>query len=245
MSQPPGRGARSAHDGLVMLLVPSPLLGPATWRRVEDWLCDRGQRVHVVDFGTGPRHPDQVTDAVVAAARAADEPVVLVPHSNAGYYAPHIATAADVRMTVYVDAALPMTAAGDVALAPATFLDFLGALADEDGLLPPWTQWWDDLDGLFPDAAARRAVEREQPRLSLDYFTSRVPVPAGWSERPSAYLAFGDTYAEERRFAQRAGWPTITLDGGHLHVLHDPARVGAALLELSRAGADELPAQDV
>lgn len=216
----------------MFLLIPSPLLGPATWRPVEAWLRSQGHDARAVDLGPPPRTAARVLDAVTAAA--ADHPVVLVPHSNAGLYAPHLATLVDARATVFVDAALPATEAEglDTPLAPPAFLDFLRSLTDDDGLLPPWTRWWDDVTELFPDAATREAVERDQPRLPLTYFTSRVPVPAGWTGRPAAYLALGGTYAGERDRASRLGWPTRTLAGGHLHALHDPAAVGAAILDL-------------
>jgi hypothetical protein len=218
----------------VLLLVPSPLLGPATWRPVETWLRDQGHETHTVDFGPSPRTPARVLDAVAAAA--VDQAVVLVPHSNAGLYAPHLATLIDVRVTVYVDAALPHPASEghETSLAPPALLEFLRGLADSDGVLPPWTQWWDDVADLFPDISTRTAVEHEQVRLPLTYFTSRVPVPSGWTERPAAYLAFGDTYADERGLATRTGWPTRTIAGGHLQMLHDPGAVGGAVLDLSR-----------
>lgn len=218
----------------MFLLVPSPLLGPATWRPVETWLREQGHQAGTVDFGSQPRTPARVLDAVVAAA--ADRELVLVPHSNAGLYAPHLATLVGVRATVYVDAALPDPVAEghETLLAPPAFFDFLQTLTDGEGVLPPWTQWWDDVTDLFPDSSTRTAVEREQVRLPLTYFTSRVPVPADWTERPAAYLALGETYAEERDRAIRTGWPTRTIAGTHLQMLHDPGTVGAAVLELSR-----------
>ncbi len=178
--------------------------------------------------------------AAVAAA-APDEPIVLVPHSNAGLYAPHLTDQLEVRTTVYVDAALPEVAAEGrtTPLAPAAFLEFVEGLAGSDRVLPPWTQWWDDITGLFPDEAALERVRAEEPRVPLAYFTSQVPVPSGWAQRPAAYLAFGDTYDDERHLAERAGWPVRTLVGGHLHLLHDPAAVGAAIVGLAsqaRAG---------
>lgn len=100
-------------------------------------------------------------------------------------------------------------------------------------MLPPWTQWWDNMAGLFPDGATREALEGEQQRLLLSYFTSRVPVPRGWRERAAAFVAFGDTYAEERDLATRSGWSTRTLAGRHLHQLHDPAGVGRAIVDLA------------
>jgi hypothetical protein len=218
----------------MFLLIPSPLLGPETWRPVEAWLRGEGHDTQAVELGPLPRTSTQVVDSVAAAA--GDRTVVLVPHSNAGLYAPYLATLVDARATVFVDAALPdLEAEGkDTPLAPPAFLDFLRTLADDDGVLPPWTQWWDDVTDLFPESATRQAVEREQPRLPLTYFTSRIPVPTGWAGRPAAYLAFGETYAEERDRANRLGWPTRTLVGGHLHALQDPAEVGTAILDLSR-----------
>jgi hypothetical protein len=217
----------------VFLLIPSPLLGPATWRPVEAWLRGQGHEAQAVDFGPQPRTPAQVVDAVAAAA--ADQTVFLVPHSNAGLYAPYLATLVDVRATVFVDAALPDPEAEgkETSLAPQAFLDFLRSLANHEGVLPPWTQWWDDVADLFPDSSARQAIEREQQRLPLKYFTGRIPVPTGWTKRQAAYLAFGETYAAERDRATRMGWLTETMPGGHLHALQDPAAVGTAVLNLS------------
>ncbi|WP_193612912.1 alpha/beta fold hydrolase [Nocardioides lijunqiniae] len=214
-----------------LVLVPSPLLGPATWSPVVDRLRERGHDATHVPLVR--RTVAGVLDAVVGAA-GGDGPVVLVPHSNAGLYAPRLGELVHVSATVYVDAALP-TGSPDTALAPAGFLDFLRGLADDDGLLPPWTAWWDDTDGLFPDDAARAAVAAEQPRLPLSYFTQRVPVPAGWANRPAAYLGFGDTYAEELAFARGRGWPVSTMPGGHLHALHEPAAVADEVLRLARS----------
>jgi hypothetical protein len=208
----------------VLLLLPSPLLGPAAWAPVADLLGAR------VADPVGATTPEDVLAAYVAAADGLAE-VLLVPHSNAGLYAPLVAERIDALATVYVDAALPGTAAS-TPLAPAAFLDFLTGLAGEDGLLPPWTQWWDDLGDLFPDEEARARVEAAQPRLPLAYFTSRLDVPAGWAGRPSAYLAFGDTYADEIAFARARGWPVTALPGRHLHQLVAPADVAAAITRM-------------
>jgi hypothetical protein len=200
---------------VTFLLVPSPLVGPATWAPVAALLDG-------VVAGVGA-----VEDA---AAGLSD--VVLVPHSNAGLYAPLLAERVGARATVYVDAAL----AGDgpdTPLAPPRFLELLEGLADDDGILPPWTQWWDDVSGLFPDEETRAAVEAAQPRLPLSYFTSRVAVPHGWFDRGCAYLAFGDTYADEVAFALAQGWPLTVLPGRHLHQLVAPAEVADAIVELA------------
>lgn len=205
---------------VTFLLVPSPLLGPATWEPTAACLHARGHGVVVAS----------VDDVVRVAAGLTD--LVLVPHSNAGYRAPYLAEQLGTVPIVFVDAALPPAEATETTLAPPPFRDFLAGLADEDGVLPPWSRWWEDVGDLFPDEATRRAVEVEEPRLPLSYFEQRVPVALGWAARPCAYLAFGQTYAEEIVAAQERGWPLRILPGRHLHQLHDPGAVATAVVDL-------------
>ena len=164
--------------------------------------------------------------------------LVLVPHSNSGLYVPALAAERRVVAAVFVDAGVPAFEGGAAALAPPAFLDFLATLADDTGVLPPWTRWWpdDDTAGLFPSRAAREQVEWEQHRLPMAYFRDSVPVPAGWADDlRCGYLAFGETYADERRRAAEAGWPTRTLEGRHLHQLVAPDAVAAAVTDLLAA----------
>lgn len=203
------------------VLVPSPLLGPAVWAPVADVLTRERHQAVVA----------HVDDVVPATTGLAD--LVLVPHSNAGYYAPSLAQAVSARGCVYVDAALPLGSTDDVPLAPPAFYAFLEGLVEDDGLLPPWTQWWEDLGELFPDEGTRRSIEAEQTRLPLSYFAERVAVLPGWADRPSGYLAFGGTYADEVAFAYEHGWPVIESTGQHLHQLHEPELVATAIVTLA------------
>ncbi len=217
----------------LLVLLPSPLLGPAVWTSVASRLSEQGWPVAVPPpRAASPETPDDVL-AWLLAAVPEDRDVVLVPHSNAGLYVPAIVQERRVVAMVFVDAGLP-PAAGSVPLAPPAFRAILDELADADGLLPPWTQWWEEADiaPLFPDPASRRRVEAEQPRLPLRYFHHALVVEPGWDAAPAAYLAFGETYAEERAEAAARGWPSRTLAGGHLHALVDPAAVAAAVVEL-------------
>ncbi|MFC7496648.1 MULTISPECIES: hypothetical protein [unclassified Nocardioides] len=217
---------------VALLLLPSPLLGPASWAPVTSRLDA------TVADPAGATSPDEVLAAYEQAAVGLSD-VVLVPHSNAGLYAPLLADRIGAVATVYVDAALPGTT-GRTGLAPPGLVDHLRELADADGLLPPWTQWWDpsEVDGLFLDAATRAAVEAGQPRLPLSYFTSSVEVPAGWAHRPSAYLAFGDTYADEIAVAHLRDWPLVALPGRHLHQLVAPDEVAATIAALVERVSD-------
>ena len=216
-----------------LVLLGSPLLGPAVWQPVARRLEERGAEVTVVR----PRRPVLTPDDVLAGLRdgVPDEPgLVLVPHSNAGLYVAALTAARDVAGTVFVDALLP-SQQGSTPTADEDLRRVLRRMADEDGMLPPWTSWWPDADtaALFPDSATRAAVETEQPRLPVTYFEQQVPTPPGWAGLPAAYLGFGDTYAEEQAWARRRGWPVETVSGRHLHQLVDPDGVAEAVLRLA------------
>ena len=160
--------------------------------------------------------------------------MILVAHSNAGAYIPALSTQRSVVGAVFVDALLPPPR-GDLPLAPAAFLDFMRKKVDSDGVLPVWTDWWEESDVavLFPDTETRHRIEREQPRLPLSYFKDHLVIPDGWDEGlPAAYLAFGDTYNRERGSAQQRNWPVTTLTGEHLHLVNDPTQVAEALIDL-------------
>lgn len=61
--------------------------------------------------------------------------------------------------------------------------------------------------------------------MPLSYFEGALPVPSGWNDGPGAYLAFGDTYADERDRALALGWPVDALEARHLHLVVNPQEV--------------------
>lgn len=213
-----------------LIFLPSPLLGPSVWRPVARILADQGWQTVICEGPSPVITGDDVLNAFRAALPVGSD-LVLIPHSNAGAYVPELSADVSVLATVFVDAVVPPTA-GRMPLAPTALLDVLRERADADGLLPPWTQWWDETDvqALFPDAASRAAVEREQQRVPLSYLEGERAVPAGWDGVPGAFLAFGDTYAAERDDAALRGWPVRTLQhAGHLHQLIAPDQVAEAI----------------
>lgn len=224
-----------------LVLLPSPLLGPAVWAPTAAALRRRDREVLVP-----PSYPALSTPGDVLAHLLAEipvgRPVVLVPHSNAGLYVAALAAAREVAGVVFVDSGVPSDSPG-TPTAPPAFQAHLRTLVRDDGLLPVWTQWWpeEDVAGLFPDAATRAAVEADQGRLPLDYFDAEVPSPAGWRDVPTAYLAFGDTYATERDDAERRGRPVETLAGEHLHTTVDPDGVAAVVARLLLRLAEQTP----
>ena len=223
------------------VLIHSPSVGPRTWQPVAHRLTALGWEAivpslrHITD--EEPPFWPQVVDAVHASLDTADQGqgLVLVAHSNAGLFLPVIAAAlpGQVRGCIFVDAALP-PASGAAPIAPPELLALLRDKAS-GGLLPRWTDWWDEEEvaPLFPDQATRQAVTEEQPRLPLSYYEASVPVPAGWDAQPCAYLLFGPPYDELASEARGRGWIVQQLPGRHLHQLVDADGVARSLLAIA------------
>jgi hypothetical protein len=226
------------------VLIHSPSVGPRTWQPVAHRLAELGWEAAVpsllhVTHGGPPFWP-RVVEAVRAGLSMAGQGqgVVLVAHSNAGLFVPVIAAAlsGQVLGCIFVDAAVP-PASGAAPVAPPELLALLRDKAS-GGLLPRWTDWWDEVEvaPLFPDQPTRQAVTAEQPRLPLSYYEASVPVPPGWDARPCAYLLFGPPYDELASEARGRGWIVEQLPGRHLHQLVDPDGVARSLLAI----ADEM-----
>jgi hypothetical protein len=215
-----------------VVVLPSPLLGPAAYQPLASSLATQGVAATVAPLPSSTLTPARVVDAFTTATRE-HAATHLVAHSNAGYYAPTLAAFLDLPVA-YLDAALPAAGVTETLLAPAAFAGFIDSLPRHDGLLPPWPAWWDrsDVAALFPSDEWLDRVTREAPRLSPDYFTTPIPVPVDWESRPAAYLAFGSTYADEVTFAQRAGWVVRQEEGHHLQHLAEPDHVAELVLDL-------------
>lgn len=232
-----------------LVFLASPFVGPGTWRGAAEAASDLGHEVRVVDLRgvVSARGPDM--DVALRAMKATLGPtgldgrgsVILVPHSGAGLLVPWIVEGLQIgwAATVFVDAGLPDRGAARVGVADPALRDQLQPLADENGILPPWSGWWDPgaLDALVPDPRRRRALEEEMPPIPIGYLEGSVPIPHGWPNVPGAFLAFGDeAYAAEVRRARAWGWPVSVLDGaGHLHMAADPENVAREIVSLAEA----------
>ena len=218
-----------AHGRIVIL--PSPLLPTLAYAGLADALMRAGTEVSMarVDLSRG-EGPAELANRWAGELEQGSR---MVAHSNAGFLAPLVREKAGSHQgIVFMDAALPPES-GTFSLAPPRFRRLLGRLADGAGLLPAWTRWWprEQLADVIPDEQFDQ-IDRACPLLSLTYFDAQLSAPTEWSLGPNAYLAFGDTYADELAFARRQLWPSATLRGSHLAFLASADEVAAALLDL-------------
>jgi hypothetical protein len=218
------------------LLVHPPLLGPAVWRPVARVLSGQGHVALVPDLRSEVDPPegwwDRAADA--AAATAGDDQVIVVGHSGAGVLLPAIAARlTSVRSVVFVDAVVP---APSGATATSNKLrSFVDDLPVEDGLLPPWSQWWGagTLAELLPDPAQRELLEAEQPRLARSFYDLAVPVPGAWPDERVGYLRLSPAYDEHAREAAERGWLVEWRNGHHLELVTRPVDVAERIEHLA------------
>jgi hypothetical protein len=226
----------------LLVLVPAPVLGPASWQPVADELTAGGARVTVpslADFTDGdppyaPRLVQLCTGQIAAALAAGPgaDRVVLVVHSGAGPFAAQLAAAVPATpagvAVVFADAGLPAID-GPTPVMDGGFLPYLRQLA-RDGMVPPWPQWFPEADPaeLYPSETARAAVLSDARPVPLSFFGEQLP--AAPAPAQARYLLFSEGYGPEAEEAKKRGWPVAELPGSHLHMLVDPAAVAAALV---------------
>jgi hypothetical protein len=215
-----------------IVLLGSVFLPAAVFGPLADALAEHGHRVRVA----GAEHattPDEVLEAYLAAI-GDPHGVVGVAHSNAGAYVPALVSSGGLDSVVFMDAVLPNPDGGEHDVVRSDPGDVLRAHV-VDGALPRWTEWWpiDEVRPLFPDEPTFADVNDATPRVAAEYLDGTVEVPAGWTGGVrAAFLAFGETYADERRLAASLGWPTRTMGLAHLGFLQQPNDVARELTAL-------------
>ncbi len=218
------------------ILVPSPVVGPSTWRWVAETLAVRGHRVTV------PAVSQAITSLgweafarSVAAQTGEEDHAIVVGHSGAGPLLPQIQARAawEADAVIFVDAAVPPKR-GEAELVPGWFLADLRAMA-RDGLLPPFSDWFGPgvMKELIPDEEKRATVCGELPRLPVSFFESRVPVPRGWASARCGYVQLSEPYAAEAAEAASRGWPVLQRPGTHLDIVTRPVLITDAILSVT------------
>lgn len=232
-----GAGAPPLHHrydrGMAeIVLLGSVFLPGTTFGPLADALAERGHHVRVAS-AEGAATADDVLSAYLAALGESPD-AIAVAHSNAGAYVPALAATAPLGAVVFMDAVLPEAGGGVQPTVRADLAERMRPLV-ADGMLPPWTDWWprEVVVALFPDEQTFADVHAATPRVPAGYLDSAVEVPEGWTVGlECAFLAFGETYAEDRRRAESLGWRTRTMALAHLGHLQRPQDVARELLHL-------------
>ena len=241
-------GVAHAVAQRLWLLVPSFLLGPATWNMVAETLTGFGQdSVVPCPVRTTPRDTDHITpwlDGVLASVPPTNElPIVVVGHSASGPRLPLVvdrltASGHTVTAMILVNSRIPEDG-GIPTERDSPFMNTLDSLERPDGYLPPWHRWWGQMiEDMLPDDAARERVLSEAKPVPRATFDQPIPAPKLAGEVSLGFLALGRMYEPSYLQARDEGWNVLSLDGEHLHMVVDPMTVAGALLSLVGQGAD-------
>lgn len=219
---------------MTILLLHSPLVGPSSLAPLADALRGWGHDVCLPDLTSVARDPRPGHLVARTLAVAPDDVESVVAHSGAGAVLPWVASElAGDPSAVFLDAVLP-AADVDVHVAPEAQRALLDEQTDQDGLLRPWLDWWQDdiVEAMLPDPVQREAIRADGPRLPRRFFDHDIPVPA-WP--PSAYIALGSAYGDELLDARSRGWTTAEMGLHHLATMTHPTDVATVLREVVRA----------
>jgi hypothetical protein len=232
---------------ILVILLHSPLVGPATWSLLLPALEARQIEAIAPALATVPgqtpywrQHVDAVRQAIQR--QPADRPLVLVAHSGAGVLLPVLREALGgrpVRGYVLVDAIVPqhLKSRLDLFDSPESAASFRNAA--KDGFLPVWTD--DRLRTAIPDSAVRRRFVSELRPLPLAVYEEPIPVFRGWPDAPCAYLRFTAAYEADEARAKGAGCMVEHSPGGHFRMLTAPADVADEIVVLVESLANRRP----
>jgi hypothetical protein len=220
-----------------LVLVTGPMVGVESWLPTADRLRGSGADVQVPDVlsAVGGVPPWRAWTSHLADLIAAVGERVLVGHSAASVLVADLASRVPVRGVIIVDGEIP-PARGPVAPATGAFRNLIDSLADQDGRLPPWCDWW-----RTPARAAAIGVaevardpevfdefRRGLPHLPLAWFDDEIDL-ADWQDVPTGYVQTSVFFNHSADDAQRRGWPVQRLSGTHLHPMLRPDETAAAI----------------
>jgi hypothetical protein len=224
------------------LLVPSYLIGPETWRGVDEVMHLLGQQCVVAKPGrTTPEDPDHLgpwlASILEAMPKNTGQEVVVVGHAAACPRLPMVVDALlglgyDVVSMIMVNGRFPAGDGLSPVQADATLGEMLDQMVRPDDHVPPWYLWWGGMIwGMVPEEDRDRVFSEALP-VPRSLFDQPIPVPEIPSSVERAFVATGDMYAMSYEEAQRQGWHVARLEGEHLHVVVDPVTVAGTLLSL-------------
>lgn len=120
--------------------------------------------------------------------------------------------------------------AGSTPPVDASFLKLVDNLPQQDGILPPWHEWWpvDPLEGVEVDPEFRARIFAGIPRLPRRWFDDAFDM-APWDNAKKGFVRLGAWYDKSADVAKRDGWATVRIAGTHMHPATRPRETAQAI----------------
>ena len=212
-------------DSTDLILVTGPMVTTSAWGSTADHLRKSGWCVHVPEVIKDKSKPpawNAWPSLVEQSMPACDRPI-LVGFSAATTVIAALANRIPVRALLLLDGAIPPDR-GPTPFAHPALRALIDGLAAADGSVPPWSHWFKDsrragpagLDELARRPGALEAFERDLPRFSISWFDDTIDLTP-WRQVPAAFIRLSAFFDEAVVEAERRGWPTLRVDGTHLH----------------------------
>jgi Alpha/beta hydrolase family len=225
------------------ILVPGPPVRAASWQATAEHLRKAGLSVQVPDvlahvlsapsWRTWTRH---LLDHISPGRHT-----VAVGHSSSCALVADLATKLPMSGLILVDGDIPPTQGAAPPVRPA-LLEFIRGIADETGMLPPWSRWFAGdavraslvgIDILQKDAEEFARFEQALPRLRADWFNDAIEL-GHWDHVPAGYIQTSQIFDHAAMEARRRGWPVTNLNGTHLDPTLRPVEMSAAITSMTR-----------
>lgn len=225
------------------VLIPGPMLPAAVMQPTAEALRKAGHGAQVPDvWASADRAPPwREWPQRVAAEVEGEGPFIVVGHSAASVVAATLEKMGNVTATIFIDGFIPPQ---DGAIKPSegALLDLIRSLPNEDGLLPPWDEWWKTptnrdtvgLTALEQQPELWGPVKEAMPRLPINWFDDVIRMPF-WRKKPIGFIRTSKYFDFSAATAEKQGWPLVRLDGTHLHPLLAPEETAGAIVSILQA----------
>ena len=218
----------------VIVMISAPLTVAASLEPTAQHLRRLGCSVILPDVLSSTRNLPRWRDwpDILLAEFPSSRAVTLIGHSSATLLVAQLASSMPEANLILLDGDIP-PAAGAVTPISSRLAEIVARLPDEAGVLPPWSTWWSEpldrhigIDQL--SQGDRQALAMAEPRFLRTWFSDHLDL-AEWMDRPTAYIQTSIFYDEALQEAQSHGWPTIRIEGTHLHPMLRPVETAEAI----------------
>lgn len=212
-----------------VVLIHSPLVGPATWSALAPLLETSGFRVIIPQFrqalhSTPPFYP-RIAQTIAEQVGSTSGEINLIAHSGAGALVPGIIhRIRPVQSACFVDALLPHPGKCWFDTASPDLAAYVRSLA-KTGRLPRWHEWWPkgSMESMLPDKTAAAEFISELKEVPVEYLEEIAPPDDLPAAVRSTYLQLSAGYTSEADEAERRGWLVGRLELAHLSLItHRP-----------------------